>query len=295
MRSFLVALVCLSLAGPIRLSAATAPEAKPAITPTPTSFDGAETFVYRELSPTPIRLHVVKPKEWTKSDRRPALIFFFGGGWERGTPANSIGWARWAAGLGLVGIAPDYRVKERFGTTPLEAVADARAALRWVEDHAAELGIDPARIVVGGNSAGGHVALWTAITATPPGSDPAQAPRVKPAALVLTSPVSDTSVQTGYTPLRFGANARALSPVHQLDPKMPPVLLFHGDADKVVPQRESLALRDALLAGGNVCEFVNVTGGSHNFSGDLPEWKEKVHTMVRAFLAQHGVVSGATP
>ena len=169
-----------------------------------------------------MRLHVFKPKNWKPEDQRPALVFFFGGGWTRGTPERSAGYAKWAATLGMVGIAPDYRTKERFNSTPLESVADGRAAVRWIEDHGDKLGIDPKKIVVGGSSAGGHVALWTAIEHTPPGSATNEAPRIKPIALILVSPVSDTSSSIGYTPKRFGDKAEALSPVHQLDAKMPP-------------------------------------------------------------------------
>ncbi len=253
---------------------------------TPLTLPGAETHVFREAKPDALRLHVFKPKDWKAADKRPVFMWFFGGGWTRGTPANAATWAKWAAEQGCVGVAPDYRVKDRFGTSPLESVADARAALRWVQEHAAELGIDPARVVVGGNSAGGHVALWTAIAGTPPGSAQAEAPLVKPVALVLTSAVSDTSKLKGYTPTRFGEHAEALSPLHQLDAKMPPMLVFHGDADTTVPQGQSLALRNKLQATGNVVEFVSVPGGSHNFGGELPEWKEKTRTMIAAFLTK---------
>lgn len=256
----------------------------PAADATPESFSGAETFVYRAAPPVPLRLHVFKPKAWRAGERRAAFVYFFGGGWSRGTPEKSAGWARYAAALGFVGIAPDYRTHERFQTTPLEAVADARAALRWIETHAAELGIDPARIVVGGSSAGGHLALWTALATTPPGSDPAEAPRGKPAALVLFSAVSDTSTLTGYTPTRFGKHATALSPVHQLDAAMPPVLAFHGDADRTVPHAQAVALRDKLVAAGNSCELITVPGGSHSFSSDLPAWKEKSRALLKEFL-----------
>jgi acetyl esterase/lipase len=257
---------------------------------TPLTLPGAETFVYRE----PMRLHVFKPRGWKESDRRPALVFFFGGGWTRGTPERSAGYARWAASLGMVGVAPDYRVKERFGTSPLESVADGRAALRWVEEHADKLGIDPHRIVVGGSSAGGHVALWTAIEHTPPGSATKEAPRIKPCAILLVSPVSDTSTNTGYTPKRFGENAEALSPIQQLDLRMPPVLVFHGDADTTVTNRQSIALHDKLVATGNVCEFVNVPGGHHGFQSQLPEWKEKSRVIMEEFLTQQGILPVAT-
>lgn len=267
---------------------APATKAPPAARPpevTPVTLPGAETHVFRELKPDPLRLHVFKPKGWKVTDKRPAFVWFFGGGWSHGLPTP--GFAKWAADQGFVGVAPDYRTHDRFGgTSPLASVADSRAALHWVEEHAAELGIDPQRIVVGGSSAGGHVALWTAITHTPPGSDEKEAPRFKPAALVLSSAVSDTSKETGYTPQRFGENTTALSPVHQLDARMPPTLAFHGDADTTVPQRQTLALRDKLLATGNAVEFVNVPGGSHNFANDLPEWRDKTKAIIAAFLTK---------
>ena len=257
---------------------------------TPAALPGAETYVYRDGKPDPMRLHVFKPKNWKPEDHRPALVFFFGGGWTRGTPERSAGYAKWAATLGMVGIAPDYRTKERFGTTPLESVADARAAVRWIEDHADKLGIDSRRIVVGGSSAGGHIALWTAIEHTPPGSATNEAPRVKPIALILVSPVSDTSSAAGYTPQRFGDKAGALSPVHQLDARMPPVLLFHGNADTTVTNLQSITLHDKLVAGSNECEFITVPGGNHGFQSQLPEWKDKSRDIMKEFLTRQGIL-----
>ena len=253
---------------------------------TPLELPGAEPHVYHTTPQGEVRLHVFKPEGWRASDKRAAFVWFFGGGWTTGTPTNAAYWAKIAAGWGMIGIAPDYRTKGRFGTPPQASVADARAAVRWVQAHAAELGLDPAKVVVGGNSAGGHVALWTAIKHAPPGSDEKESPLVVPAALVLTSPVSDTSKATGYTPQRFGDEAEALSPAHQLDAEMPPLLLFHGDADQTVPQRESIALHGKYVATGNVCEFTSVPGGSHDFGGDLPEWREKTRVMAREFLAK---------
>jgi acetyl esterase/lipase len=257
---------------------------------TPVSLPGAESYIYRDGKPDPMRLHVFKPKNWKPEDRRPTLVFFFGGGWTRGTPERSASYAKWAATLGMVGIAPDYRTRERFDTTPLESVADGRAALRWVQDHADKLGIDSQRIVVGGSSSGGHVALWTAIEHTPPGSATNEAPRIKPFALILVSPVSDTSSLSGYTPKRFGDKAEALSPVHQLDAKMPPVLVFHGDADTTVTNAQSIALRDKLVASSNVCELITVPGGNHGFQSQLPEWKDKSRDIMKEFLTKQGVL-----
>lgn len=251
---------------------------------TPDSLPGAEMYVYRSLEPEPVRLFVFKPVGWHATDRRPALIWFFGGGWNHGGPDHSVALARWASDLGLVGIAPDYRVKRRFGTPAITAVADGRAALHWVEEHASELGIDRARIVVGGNSAGGHLALWTAIAQSPPGSSPAEAPGIKPAALILTSAASDTTIPAALK--YFGDDARSLSPIHQLDARMPPVIAFHGAADPLVPPANAVALHERLLATGNVSELHLVPNGSHNYGGDLPEWKRRTLDLSRDFLTR---------
>jgi acetyl esterase/lipase len=247
---------------------------------------GAETKSYRD-GENSMNLFVYKPEGWTSADQRTAFVYFFGGGWRSGTPAAS--WASWAASKGMVGIAPDYRTKNRFGTTPLESVADSRAALSWVVEHAEELGIDPSKIVVGGTSAGGHVALWTAITATPPGSDPSETPAGKPAALILISAVTDTS-PSGYGAVRFGEHARALSPAHQLDADLPPTLLFHAKDDPLVKYEKSVALYEKLKNQGTVCELVTVPLGGHGFYAKVPGERERVYIKIEQFLQQQNLL-----
>jgi acetyl esterase/lipase len=263
----------------ISMAPARAIEAK--VEETTRSMPGATTYVYREIQPEPLRLFVFRPEGMKVTDHRPAFVWFYGGGWNHGTPMHAAGWAKWAASLGLVGIAPDYRVLQRFGTPPSAAVADGRAALQWIELHATELGIDPHRIVVGGNSAGGHLALWTAISHVPPGSDPKETPPYKPVALVLTSTPTDLvgpRAQQHY----FGPDSAAMSPLSQFDHQMPAILMFHGDADPLVPYGTAIAFRDALLKSGNSCQFVSVLNGGHNYT---EEWNEKVRAVTRAFLA----------
>ncbi|WP_221029089.1 alpha/beta hydrolase [Actomonas aquatica] len=256
---------------------------------TPTSFPGADTVIYRDAQPEPVRLHIVKPAGWKPTDRRPALVKFFGGGWQHGTPEKSIGGARAAARLGMVGFAPDYRVVQRWPDSDAShTVADARRAIRWIQDHADELGVDPQRIIVVGSSAGAHLALWTAITTSPPElTEEEEAPRFKPAALILSSPPSDTSAATGVGGDRFNvAEPDRYSPLQHLDATMPPVLLIHGDADRLVPFAQSVALHAALVATGNTCEFHPVPGGGHNYTQDVPSWKRKVPELQSDFLTR---------
>lgn len=80
----------------------------------------------------------------------------------------------------------------------------------------------------------------------------------------------------------------------QFDTKMPPVLVFHGDADKTMPYRQSVALHDKLIARGNLCELITVPGGDHNFTSQLPEWQEKTRDHIKEFLTKQGILPVAT-
>jgi len=235
---------------------------------TPLTLPGAESSIFKKAGDVELRLHVVKPKDWEATDKRPCLVTFFGGGWSSGTPAKSINYAKWAAKYGLVGIAPDYRTRKRFDAKPEDCVADGRAAVRWIQDHAAELGVDPSKIVVQGSSAGGHVAGWTAIQdpVTPKtASDPV--PNPVPMGLILLWPVTDTGTNGYGGPKRFGndeARAKNLSVTDRMPARMPPTLVFHGTADKTVKFENSKAFTDKMKANGNSCELVVFPDAPHS-------------------------------
>lgn len=265
----------------------------------PQTLPGAEPFVFKQVGDTELRLHVVKPTGWQPTDRRSCLICFFGGGWINGTPDRMLPWAKWAAAQGMVGVASDYRTHSRFGTPPEDCVADGRAADRWIEDHAGELGIDPARVVMLGSSAGGHVAAWTAIPeAVAPERADEPVARVRPAALVLLWPVTDTTAEGYGGPKRFGgdaARAEALSVIHRMPKQMPPTLVFHGTADTTVPYANSMSFATTMRDNGNECLFVPFEGGKHSlnssrFGASGREAHATIQKKVRAFLVDHGLI-----
>ena len=268
---------------------AATPEKAPDLTPV--SLPESETYVFRKAGTNELRLFVVKPTGWAKTDHRPCFVSFFGGGWVSGSPTHSIGWAKWAASKGLIGIAPDYRTRQRFAGTPEDCVADGRAAVCWVEDYAAELGLDPKKIIAMGGSAGGHVAAWTAIPSDGPGKDD-PAPKFMPAALVLLNPVTDTKAGGYGGPKRFGgdaARALACSVPDQMPKVMPPTIVFHATADLTVPYVNSVALRDKLVASGNRCELVTFQGLGHSYNsskfGEAGKTADlKTHFEVEKFL-----------
>ena len=266
---------------------------------TPLTLPGAETFIFKKVGDTEIRLHVVKPNAWKASDSRPCLVSFFGGGWTSGTPARSITYAKWAAKYGLVGVAPDYRTRKRFDAKPEDCVADGRAAVRWIQDHAKELGIDPAKIVVQGSSAGGHVAGWTAIPdpVTPElASDPV--PNPLPMGLILLWPVTDTGTNGYGGPKRFKndeARANNLSVTGRMPSKMPPTLVFHGTADATVKYANTEEFLAKMKTNGNECELISFPGAPHSPNsskwGEAAAVKVKIEEESLKFLEKLGLVS----
>jgi acetyl esterase/lipase len=227
----------------------------------------------------------------------PTLIQIHGGGWVGGNkeanalrflPYLEMGWAvvNVQYRLGQVGLAP-------------AAVEDSLCALRWVIRNAEQYGLDPARVVVTGYSAGGHLALTTGITPASAGLD-RQCPGTEPlrvAAIVNWYGITDVgdlldganmrsyAVQwMGSLPDRE-AVAERVSPLTYVRGGLPPVLTIHGDADPVVPYTHALRLRDALDRAGVPNRLHTVPGGGHgNFT--VAEYQD-IYETVRQFLAEH--------
>ncbi len=268
---------------------------------TPLTLPGAETFIFKKVGETELRLHVVKPNDWKASDRRPCLVAFFGGGWTSGTPVKSITYAKWAAKYGLVGVAPDYRTRKRFDTKPEDCVADGRAAVRWIQDHAKELGVDLGKIVVQGSSAGGHVGAWTAIPAPVApdlASDPV--PNPVPMGLILLWPVTDTGTNGYGGPKRFGndeVRANNLSVTGRMPSKMPPTLMFHGTADATVKYANTEEFLAKMKTNGNECELISFPGAPHSPNsskwGEAAAVKAKIEEESLKFLEKLGLVEKA--
>jgi acetyl esterase/lipase len=111
---------------------------------------------------------------------------------------------------------------------------DARSAVRYIRAHAAELGIDPQKIVVSGGSAGGHLAVSTAFFDKVNEDSDDLTISATPVALVLLSPVIYTSKE-GYGQAKIGERLQELSPAHNVRAGLPPTLIFHGTGDFVTP------------------------------------------------------------
>jgi acetyl esterase/lipase len=227
-------------------------------------FEPSESRVYKQVGDVELKLHIFNPPRHRDIDRRGAIVFFFGGGWNGGTPSQFYPHCDHLARAGMVAISAEYRVKSRHGTSPFECVMDGKSAIRWVRKHHAELGIEPDHIAAGGGSAGGHVA---AAVATVPGLDePGEDPSVScvPNALVLFNPVYDNGPE-GYGYERVQDRYREISPLHNISEGMPPTIVFLGTKDKLVPVATAEAFRDKMLEAGSRSELILFEGAEHGF------------------------------
>lgn len=260
-------------------------------TPDATPFDadeqlirGAERVVYKRSPQGELSLFVLRPTEVGRP--LPAVVYFTGGGWRNGEPHNMVANAAWFRDRGWIGIAADYRVSSRHGTTPLECVKDARSALRFVRANAAKLGIDPTQIVAAGGSAGGHIAACCAYDC---GVDEATDDRTvspRPAALALHNPVTGGP---GFEVEFFGKHPN-VAPVRHVDATWPPTVMSCGTDDEVTPYADAVAFASTLRAAGVPAELITVEGALHScdWPSSNPNFEPTMRRMA-AFLAANGI------
>lgn len=243
---------------------------------------------YKTIGDVELQVHIFEKASDLKE--RSAIVFFFGGGWNGGSPSQFYPHCRHLADQGMVAMAAEYRVKSRNNTTPFDCVADGKSAVRWIRSHAKELGIDPDRLAAGGGSAGGHVA---AAVATVPGlnadSDPENVSCV-PNALVLFNPVYDNGPD-GYGYSRVKDRYQEISPLHNIREGMPPTIVFLGTMDKLIPVSTAKKFQEKMQAVGSDSVLHLYEGEAHGFfnygKGDGSSYRQTVVQMDQ-FLKRHG-------
>ena len=236
----------------------------------------------------------------------PVALLFHGGGWVTGSKDEIALDVLPYLAMGFAVANVDYRLA-REARAPA-AVQDSRCALRWVIRHAPQYGLDSARVVLVGSSAGAHLALMAALAPASAGLDglcPGDEP-LRVAAVVnffgvvdaaeLLAPPNPRDFALGW----FGddpaarasrdALARRLSPLTYVAPGAPAVLTLHGEADPVVPFSQATRLHAALTEAHVPNRLVPIRGGKHGDFGGAEVLR--ANRAVRDFLVQAGDRSG---
>lgn len=200
----------------------------------------------------------------------PAVIIVHGGGWVQGDrrvdvrplfePLSDAGFAWFSISYRLVKDVTQFGV----------AINDVEAAVRYVKSHAVEFNIDPDRIALIGESAGGQLAAMAALRGGEAASVKAVVAFYTPTDLVslirnsnfIPPQIRDSVIGTPWERLVITGLAQ-LSPMENIRPNMPPFLFIHGTDDPLVPLNQSVNMCDRMRKAGATCDVYPVEGAGH--------------------------------
>lgn len=251
-----------------------------------------KVIVYKQIGKISLNLHVFySPTDTTKA-LRPAIVFYFGGGWVKKDLDQFARHAIYFTNRGMVAILVEYRTYNPYKTSPFIAVEDAKSAMRYIRSHAAEIGVNPDKIVASGGSAGGHLAAATALidAYNSPNDDLSISP--KPQALVLFNPVIDNS-KTGYAYDRIGKEYTKFSPLHNIDKNAPPTIIFLGTKDHIIPVKTVQEYQNKMQKAGVRCDIHIYDGQEHGFFNysNIAYFRSTVYE-ADLFLSSLGFITG---
>jgi len=247
------------------------------------SFVGRRVFGTADAGVTTEQIHIdgrraVLHRPVGANGALPVVVNYHGGGWVQGNPEQSIWLAtRVAARLGAVVVSPVYRLAPEH---PYPAAADdAWATLRWVAEHAPDLGVDPARIAVMGDSAGGNLAAVTALRTRDEGGPSLKAqvlvyPAVEmyekyPSEIRLAdAPVLTSANMRAFVRLylgdQYGTEDAAASPIRAASlSDLAPAFVLTAQLDPLLDN--GIRYRDALQGAGISVRYQEYAGAIHGF------------------------------
>jgi acetyl esterase len=246
-----------------------------------------KTYVYKKVGAQELGLDVFAPEGVgagsgaamgsAAGKGRPVIVLFHGGSWVSGDKSQLYWQCRYFVQQGMVAVTADYRLMGKDS-----GIVDAKSAVRWVRGHAGELGIDVSRLVLGGASAGGHLATMVLLNSTLNDAADDRSVLLSARALVL------------FNPAYSLADDPAVEPYHGADARFPPTVFFYGSNDKWKLAGDSL--RRQLGRAGVACEGWVAEGQVHGFFNKA-QWNEATCVKAQAFLAGlglmgHGAVAG---
>jgi acetyl esterase/lipase len=202
------------------------------------------------------------------------ILLLHGGGWSQGDRSQLRGYGVLLGRRGYTCVASEYRLTgEALWPAQIE---DVKCAVRYIRANAGDLGIDPDRLVVSGNSAGAHLSLMAAANAAGAfegkgGNDGVSS--AVAACIAFYPPTGLDKREWGGMPALFGKGApeetmRQASPLTYANASFPPTLLIHGNKDELVPNSEVENMYDALNAAGVPVELHMFANQPHGFDAD---------------------------
>lgn len=241
-------------------------------------------WTYKKIDGKQLRMSVFLPDGYETAKALPTIVIFHGGSWNAGEPSWHYPDCAYWSSRGMIAVSVGYRLKTRDGVeVPLACVKDAKSAMRHLRKNAAELKVDPTKVVAAGGSAGGQLAAALA-TLTNTQTNDAQddlSISCKPDAVILYNPYMKCKAE--------------LSPPKHITKGLPPFVTFLGDQDQAITVAEIKSFHDALKSAGNSSTLYIGKGAKHGFcNGRNPKnpffyWSLELEDR---FLVKHAILSG---
>jgi acetyl esterase/lipase len=222
----------------------------------------------------------------------PVIVFFFGGGWTRGNQSHFERQAKYFSNLGLVTALVDYRVANRHGTRPADALIDAKSAVRYLRKNAKKYKINPNKMVGAGGSAGAHLAAAASVIEHFNSYEDDLKIDPSSNALILWNPVIDNG-PGGYGHSRVKEYWELFSPFHNIRTEHPPTLVMLGDQDNLLSVHRAKQYIDKIKKTGAQASIEVFEGQAHGFGNG----QRYVQTLLLAhtFLMNLGYIEEAPP
>jgi len=255
------------------------------------SYKGHLIRTYKTVDRFDLDLHIFLPDTAYQKTKKPVIVYFSGGSWTQGSPEWAFYDCATYAKKGWVAVSVEYRVADRYETTPFEAVKDARSAIRWLRMNSATYNIDTNRIVASGNSAGGHLVLTTALANEINENTDNLNFSASPNLLLVNAGVynlyADGSTDWITRDLKDKNFVKKISPQQLLRKGLPPMLIIHGTNDKSVDYASAKTFVEEMKQLGNQFEFETLEGAPHHIWFDR-RFSGKVANLRKEFLKKYG-------
>jgi acetyl esterase len=235
--------------------------------------------VYKSVDTFKLGIDIFYTGQTFEKENNTAIVFFHGGGWAYGTPDEFFTTCERYARMGIVTFSVDYRLSIENGIipaktiSPIECVMDAKSAMRWVRENAERLHIDRNKIIAAGQSAGGHLALCTAMIADYNEKSDNLSTSCSPNAVLLFS--ACVNAVEGWCDRLLGdrrSKIWSISPTHNIRKGLPPMIEFHGTDDEQVPKWTVQFFQSSMEKEGNYFEQHMYEGRKHYLGDGNPQF-----------------------
>jgi acetyl esterase/lipase len=249
--------------------------------------------VYKTIGSTELQVGIFYKESSLHKANNSAIAFFHGGGWVCGNRSDFYATSERYASKGMIAFSFQYRFADQKKLTPIECLMDAKSAIRWIRKNAEDYNIDPNKIIASGQSAGGHLAVCTAMIDMY--DDPKDDLNVssKPNAIIVLSAPFNTTEDDWMEKILLNRKSEILNidPYHNIKSGLPPVLAFAGTEDNIVPYWIAEQFLYYTKKAGNHMELIRFEGKGHFFDETCKKharmFNDDIFTYVDKFLIQN--------